>query len=267
MAKELDGLVACVTGAARGLGASIVKQLAQEGATVIITDMLSDLGESLANELQALGCKASFKYLDVTSEEQWEQFVRDIRKEYKSLDILVNNAGMIVRKRLSALALEEWNRALSVNLTSVFLSVKHCRPLLARSKSASVVNISSTAGIIAHMDPSYTASKWAVRGFTKSASLELINDGIRINSVHPSMISTPLTEAAPPGHIEANCYAIPLGRAADPGEIANVVCFLCSPKSSYMTGSEVVVDGGMTTAGVAHMRSRFQDQFNPDNRF
>ncbi len=262
MSKELKGFVACVTGGAQGLGASIVKQLAREGATVILADVLHDAGESLATELQEGGLSVIFKSLDVTSEEQWEQLVTDINNAFGRLDIVVNNAAIIVRKRLSELSIKEWNHALSVNLTGVFLSVKHCRPLLARSPSASIVNVSSTAGMIAHLDPSYTASKWAVRGFTKSASLELVGDGIRVNSVHPAMILTPLTEAGPPGHIEANRYAIPLGREATPQEITNVVYFLCSPKSSYMTGSEIVVDGGMTTAGVAHMRAQFQAQYH-----
>lgn len=261
MSEELKGFVACVTGGARGLGASIVRQLAHEGATVILADVLNDEGERLAAELQEEGFSVIFKTLDVTDEDQWKQLVDDINEAFGRLDIVVNNAAIIVRKRLSELSVNDWNRALSVNLTGVFLSVKHCRPLLARSPSASIVNVSSTAGMIAHLDPSYTASKWAVRGFTKSAALELIGDGIRVNSVHPSMIATPLTEAGPPGHIEANRHAIPLGREATPQEITNVIYFLCSPKSSYMTGSEVVADGGMTTAGVAHMRAKFQAQY------
>ena len=254
-------MTALVTGGARGLGASIVQELANNGATVIIADILVELGNSLVNTLNSQGMSAWFSYLDVTEESQWIKTVSKIENEFGHLDIVVNNAGMIVRKCLSEMSLEEWNRALSVNLTSIFLSVKHCRRLLRSSNSARIVNISSTAGIIAHHDPSYTASKWAVRGLTKSVALELMEDGIRINSVHPSMISTPLTEAAPVGHIEANQYAIPLGRAAEPEEIAYVVAFLCSPRNSYMTGSEVVVDGGMTCAGVAHMRAQFQKQF------
>ncbi len=262
MSEELKGLVACVTGGASGLGAGIVTQLAQEGVTVIAADVQTDKGEAFAETLRKQGLSVYFRHLDVTCEEQWILLVEDLETEFSGLDILVNNAGIIIRKRLSDLSLEEWNRAVSVNLNSVFLGVKHCRNLLARSTSASIVNISSTAGIIAHLDPSYTTSKWGVRGFTKAAALELVQDGIRVNSVHPSMIATPLTEAAPPGHMEANRYAIPMGREAQPEEIAKVVCFLCSRGSSYMTGSEIVVDGGMTTAGVAHMRAQFQEQYN-----
>ncbi len=125
-----------------------------------MADVLHDAGESLATELQEGGLSVIFKSLDVTSEEQWEQLVTDINNAFGRLDIVVNNAAIIVRKRLSELSIKEWNRALSVNLTGVFLSVKHCRPLLARSPSASIVNVSFTAGMIAHLDPSYTASKW-----------------------------------------------------------------------------------------------------------
>ncbi len=262
MSKDLHGFIACVTGGARGLGASIVRTLAKNGAHVIIADILSTEGKSLAFDLRNSGLRASFEDLNVGQEESWQTLTDNIAAQFGQLDILVNNAAIIIRKRLSQLTLQEWHAAMKVNVDGVFLGIKSCRPLLKRSQAAAIVNVSSTAGIIAHLDPSYTTSKWAVRGFTKSAALELIQEGIRVNSVHPSMIDTPLTAAGPPGHIEANRHAIPMGRGADPQEIANVVYFLSSPQSSYMTGSEVVVDGGMTTAGVPHMRAQFQQHFN-----
>jgi 3alpha(or 20beta)-hydroxysteroid dehydrogenase len=260
MADTLDGMIACVTGGARGLGAAIVRQLVSEGAKVVIADVLEDEGTALADELAGSGGFARFHRHDVTSEADWMSLADEIASEFGRLDILVNNAGIIIRQRLSDQTLAQWQRAFDVNVAGVFLATKHCRPLLKKSEAASIVNISSTAGVVAHLDPSYTASKWAVRGLTKSTALELVGDGIRVNSVHPSVIATPLTDAAPAGHIEANRHAVPLGREAQPAEIANIVAFLASPLSSFMTGSEVVADGGMTSAGVAHMRAKFQER-------
>jgi len=194
MSKELKGFVACVTGGAQGLGACIVKQLAREGATVILADVLHDAGESLATELQEGGLSVIFKSLDVTSEEQWEHLVTDINNAFGRLDIVVNNAAIIVRKRLSELSIKEWNRALSVNLTGVFLSVKHCRPLLARSPSASIVNVSFTAGMIAHLDPSYTASKWKptpVVTASSHATFAMPKSMVKFQPVRPVMPPTP----------------------------------------------------------------------------
>ncbi|CCO50296.1 putative 3-alpha-(or 20-beta)-hydroxysteroid dehydrogenase [Vibrio nigripulchritudo SOn1] len=261
MHNELEGMVACVTGGARGLGAAIVRRLANEGATVIIADVLVSEGKVLTNELINTGKTAIFCPLDVTSEKDWSTLAAKIESNYEKLDILVNNAAVIIRQRLSEQSLAEWNKALSINVSGIFLAAKYCRTILAKSNNASMVNVSSTAGIVAHLDPSYTASKWAVRGLTKSLALELIHDHIRVNSVHPSTISTPLTDAAPNGHLEANRHAIPLGREAQPEEIAEIVVFLTSPKSSYMTGSELVADGGMTSVGIAYMRDKYQKEF------
>lgn len=259
MRNDIEGLVACVTGGSRGLGAAIVRRLADEGAKVVIADVLSDEGEALAHELAGSGRVAKFYLHDVTSVEGWSALTEKIESEFGRLDILVNNAAIIIRERLSEQSYEQWQKAFNVNVAGVFLATKYCRSLLAKSKSASIVNVSSTAGVIAHLDPSYTATKWAVRGLTKSTALELVHEGIRVNSVHPSTIATPLTDAAPAGHLEANRYAIPIGREAQAKEIANIVAFLASPQSSYMTGSEIVADGGMTSAGVAHMRQQFQN--------
>ncbi|MGX9963491.1 SDR family NAD(P)-dependent oxidoreductase [Roseomonas sp. F4] len=253
-----QGRSVCVTGGSRGLGAALVRRFAQAGAHVHLGDVLIPEGEALAASLRAEGLSASFHRLDVASEPDWVALTSAMEARGGRLDVLVNNAGLIIRKPMATTSRTEWDRAMAVNVTGVFLGMRHCRPLLARAAPSAIVNIASTAGLIAHGDPSYTASKWAVRGLTKSAALELAAEGIRVNSVHPATIATPLTQAAPAGHIEANRHAIPMGREASPDEIANIVLFLASDQASFMTGSEVAADGGLTTGGVAHMRAAFQ---------
>jgi 3alpha(or 20beta)-hydroxysteroid dehydrogenase len=247
------GRTALVTGAARGLGAAIARRLAEQGARVLATDVLDGAAEARA--AREAGLDVRFMPLDVTEPAAWDAAVAALDGP---LHVLVHHAGLIVRQGLAATNLKEWNRALSVNLTGVFLGLRHCRAALAAGAPSAVVNVSSTAGLIAHGDPSYTATKWAVRGLTKSAALELVDAGIRVNSVHPAMIDTPLTQAGPPGHVEANRRAIPMGRAAQPAEVAEVVLFLASDAASFMTGAEVAVDGGMTSGGVARMRAAIQ---------
>jgi NAD(P)-dependent dehydrogenase (short-subunit alcohol dehydrogenase family) len=252
------GRSVCVTGGARGLGAALARRFAQAGAHVHLCDVLEDEGAALVARLLADGLSASFHRLDVAAEADWDALTEAIAARSGRLDVLVNNAGIIIRKPMATTTRAEWDQAMAVNVTGVFLGMRHCRPLLARAAPAAIVNISSTAGLIAHGDPSYTASKWAVRGLTKSAALEFAPDRIRVNSVHPAMIATPLTFAAPAGHMEANRAAIPMGREASPDEIANIVLFLASDQASFMTGSEVAADGGLTTGGVAHLRAGVQ---------
>lgn len=259
--KRFQGRSVCVTGAARGLGAAIARSFAEAGAQVHIADVLDEDAAQLAAELRSEGLAAMAHHLDVSDESHWRQLVTTLNARDGGLDILVNNAGIIIRKSLAQTSKTEWDRAMSINVAGVFLGMQHCRPLLAAKAPSAIVNISSTAGIIAHGDPSYTASKWAVRGLTKSAALELSADGIRVNSVHPAMIATPLTFAAPKGHMEANRAVIPMGRESSPDEIANIVLFLASSEASFMTGSEVTADGGLTTGGVAHARARLQAAF------
>ncbi len=253
--------IVCVTGGARGLGAAIVRGFARQGADVHVCDILQREGDDLVRSLKADGLGASFHRLDVAQDSDWQAIAALLEAGPGRLDVLVNNAGLIIRKSLAATTRAEWDRALSVNVTGAFLGMKHCRALLARAAPSAIVNISSTAGLIAHGDPSYTTSKWALRGLTKSAALEFAPEGIRVNSVHPATIATPLTDAAPTGHLEANRHAIPIGREASAEEIAAIVLFLASEAASFMTGSEVTADGGLTTGGVAHMRSQFQKSF------
>jgi NAD(P)-dependent dehydrogenase (short-subunit alcohol dehydrogenase family) len=250
----------CVTGGARGLGAAIARGFALQGDHVHVCDILQREGEDLVAALRSDGLRATFHRLDVTQDSEWQALAGSLAGQAGRLAVLVNNAGLIVRKSLAHTTQAEWERALAVNVTGAFLGMKHCRALLARAAPSAVVNISSTAGLIAHGDPSYTTSKWALRGLTKSAALEFAAEGIRVNSLHPATIATPLTDAAPAGHLEANRYAIPLGREATAEEIAAIVLFLASDAASFMTGSEIAADGGLTSGGVAHMRSQYQRQ-------
>jgi len=251
----------CITGAARGLGATLARRFAVAGAHVHAADVLSAETDELVGDLLKRGLSASSHHLDVSDEGDWKRLVYKVGARAQGLNVLINNAGIIVRKSLSETTRADWDRVMNINIAGVFLGIKHCRALLAQSAPSAVVNISSTAGPIAHNDPSYTASKWAVRGLTKSAALELIGDGIRVNSVHPATIATPLTHAAPAGHVEANRAVIPLGREASPDEIANIVLFLASGEASFITGSEIIVDGGLTTGGIAHIRAKVQTGF------
>ncbi|TJZ90651.1 SDR family oxidoreductase [Paracoccus gahaiensis] len=262
--QDFHGKTAIVTGGARGLGAQIVGGLALGGARVFVADVLDADGTALCKALTAGGCQVYYHHLDVSNERSWRGLVESVADQVEQLDILVNNAGIIIRKTLDATTLDEWNRAFAVNVAGVFLGMRDCRALLERSASGSIVNISSTAGLIAHSDPSYTASKWAVRGLTKSAALDMAPRGIRVNSVHPATIATPLTAAAPAGHLEANRHAIPLGREATAAEIAQIVLFLASERASFVTGAEIAADGGLVTGGVAHMREAFQRAFVAD---
>jgi NAD(P)-dependent dehydrogenase (short-subunit alcohol dehydrogenase family) len=248
----------CVTGAARGLGATLARRLALAGAHVHAADVRSAETDELVRDLLGAGLSASSHRLDVSDESDWKRLVDTVGARGQGLNILVNNAGIIVRKPLSDTTRADWDRVMNINVAGVFLGIKHCRALLAQSAPSAVINISSTAGLVGHSDPSYTASKWAIRGLTKSAAIELIGDGIRVNSVHPATIATPLTHCAPAGHVEANRAVIPLGREASPDEIANIVLFLASSEASFITGSEVIADGGLTTGGIAHVRAKIQ---------
>ena len=257
-ASDFSGTVALVTGAARGLGSAAVRLLAERGASVVACDVRSAEGEQLAADLRSSGHRARFLTLDVTSEEDWRGVERAVTQDFGALHVLVNNAGMILRRGITEATLSDWHRVMDVNVTGAFLGTRQFAPLMRDAGGGSIVNVSSTAGLIAHHDVAYTASKWAVRGLTKASALDLVGWNIRVNSVHPATIATPLTDAAPDGHLEANRQAIPMGREATAAEVAEAIVFLASDASSFMTGSEIVVDGGLSTAGVAWMRALLQ---------
>lgn len=252
---RVSGKVALVTGAASGIGRASAEALAREGATVVLTDVQADKGVDAAAEIGKAGGVAHFARQDVTSEVEWNEIVRRIEKDFGRLDILVNNAGIAVGGMVTDLSLDDFRRQMAVNVDSVFLGTKTALPLMRKHGHGSIVNISSVAGLRgAPRLSAYCASKGAVRLFTKAVALECaaMKDGIRVNSVHPGIIDTPIWGQVVPGSnapldLDAlTAFRVPLGVKGQPMDIANVVLFLASDDSRYVTGEEIVVDGGMT---------------------
>ena len=250
---RVAGKVALVTGAASGIGRACAEVLAREGAVVVLTDLQA--GEEVAADIRAKGGKASFHRHDVTDEARWNATVAEVAKQHGRLDVLVNNAGIAVAGLVTDLTLDQWRHQMAVNVDGVFLGVKCALPLMRKTGKGSIINISSIAGLRGAANLSaYCASKGAVRLFTKSVALEcaMMGDGIRCNSVHPGIIETPIWGQVVPGTNEPldldamSAVRVPLRRKGVPEDIANAVLFLASEDSSYMTGEEMVVDGGMT---------------------
>ncbi len=229
------------------MGAAHARLLVAEGAKVVIGDILDDEGKALAGEL---GDAARFVHLDVTAPEDWAAAVSTAVGEFGKLDVLVNNAGIVNGNSLRKFELEQWRRILDVNLTGTFLGMQAAVDPMIAAGGGSIVNVSSIEGLRgAPWAHGYVASKWGVRGLAKSAALELAQHNIRVNSLHPGLIRTPMTATIPD-----DLVTIPLGRPAQPEEVATFVLFLASDESSYATGSEFVVDGGLVTA-VPHKTS------------
>lgn len=240
---RLDGKVGLISGGSRGIGAAIAERMLQEGARVIIGDVLDQEGSDLAARL---GSGVRFVRLDVTSPADWQQAVQAAVTEFGSLSVLVNNAGIVNFGRIEEYPHEEWARIIDVNLTGVFNGIKAAASALALAGSASIINISSIAGVRGYERLSgYTASKWGVRGLTKSAALDLGISGIRVNSVHPGVIETPMTAG-----MTFDVGHVPLHRIGQPREVADLVVYLASDESSFVTGSEFVIDGGETAGTV-----------------
>ncbi len=240
---ELDGRVALVSGGARGLGAAYVRALHERGASVVIGDLLDDEGAALADEL---GERARFVHLDVTSEEDWAAAV-EVAVGLGGVDVLVNNAGIANAGRIERYGREKWDAVIAVNLTGTYLGVRAVVPVMKAAGRGSIVNISSVEGMRGDAGlHGYVASKFGVRGLTKSLAVELGADGIRVNSVHPGFVLTPMTE-----RLDVTLQRIPLGRPAVPEDLVGAVLFLAGDASAYVTGTELVVDGGMI-AGVPH---------------
>ncbi len=244
MAGRLADKVALISGGARGMGASHAEAMLAEGAQVVIADLLDDEGAATA---ERLGDAARYVHLDVTSPEDWAAAVAATVDTFGKLNVLVNNAGIINVGTVEDYDLNDWHRIIDINLTGVFLGMRASVKALREAGGGSIVNISSIEGLGGTaMTHGYTAAKFGVRGITKSAAWELGQWGIRVNSVHPGLIRTPMIAGVP-----EDIFQTALGRAADPVEVSNLVVYLASDESSYSTGSEFVVDGG-TVAGLAH---------------
>ena len=246
---RLEGKVALVTGAAAGIGAAVARRFAAEGASVALTDVRVEAGTALGETLAAAGHRTCFLPLDVTSESQWEDAVTRAGEALGAPTVLVNNAGIYARRLIEDTSTSELDRMLAVNVKGVFLGIKAVLPVMRAAGGGSIVNLSSVAGIIGSAYSSdYNASKGAVRILTKCAAVQYAKDNVRCNSVHPAPIDTDMGwEALPEGEIrEQRLREIPLARMGTPDEVANAVLFLASDEASYVTGSELVVDGGFT---------------------
>ncbi|WP_343756941.1 glucose 1-dehydrogenase [Alkalibacterium iburiense] len=239
--KRLEGKVAIVTGAASGMGETHVRAFVEEGAKVVFTDILEEEGKDLQKEL---GDQTLFLVHDVREASAWEQVVEKTKETFGPVDILVNNAGISVAKSMFDMSEEEYRRIFEINQLSVFLGMKSVAPFM--NEGGSIINISSINGLVGGA-VGYTDTKFAVRGMTKAASVELAHRGIRVNSVHPGVIETPMvTEGDAVEQIKQFAQTIPMRRMAQPEEVTKMVVFLASDDASYSTGSEFIIDGGLT---------------------
>jgi len=248
--NRLAGKVALISGGARGQGATETRMFVSEGAAVVFGDVLDDEGKKLEAETRAKGGQATYVHLDVTREADWRAAVATARQAYGKLNVLVNNAGILLRAKIEETSEADWDRIMAINAKGVFLGTKAVLPAMREAGGGSIINISSTAGLVGSPGgtAAYTATKGAVRLFTKSTAVQHARDKIRANSVHPGPIATDmikdLLEGGPAW--EQRLRRLPMGRVGTPEEVAYGVLYLASDESSYVTGSELVIDGGTT---------------------
>ncbi|NQD87792.1 SDR family oxidoreductase [Paenarthrobacter sp. CM16] len=244
LTQRLAGKVALVTGGSRGQGAAHVRRLASEGATVVAADILDVEGKELAASLESEGFNVRYTRLDVGDAENWSRVIGEVEADFGQLDILVNNAGIIHEVSLEEETQERWQRILQVNLTGPLLGMQAALPLLRRQVGASIINTASIFGPVGAINNgAYCASKAGLIGLTKTAALEFAPLGIRVNSLCPGGVNSPMTEADPEGGVVPDT---PFKRRANLEEISGVVAFLASSDASFITGAEIVVDGGFT---------------------
>jgi len=264
---RLSGKVALITGAAGGQGVADAELLVREGAAVMLTDIDATGGEALAARLRERGGRAQFAIHDVADEAAWQLVVAAAMAAFGGLHILVNNAGTIARQTILNTTVEAWNRTLAVNITGPLLGMKHCAPAIRDAVArdggtGSIINISSTAGLTANDDAAYTATKWALRGLTKTAVLQFSPWNIRVNSIHPALVAeTGFSASGGPDFAHAARAAIPMGRQAQPQECAELVLFLASEEASFISGAEIAIDGGYIAAGLANLRNRMRAEY------
>jgi NAD(P)-dependent dehydrogenase (short-subunit alcohol dehydrogenase family) len=267
---QVEGKVAIVTGGAAGIGAACAETLAREGAKVVLTDLDGARGEALAERLRAAGGQARFLHQDVTDEARWPEVVAETERLFGGLHILVANAGIAIISPVVEMALADWRRQTAVNLDGVFLSAKHAIPAMRRTgEGGSVIMMSSVAGLRGSAGlAGYSATKGAVRLFAKSVALECAGarDGIRVNSVHPGIIETAIWEKMPGGLPDGRnapldphaiaAQGVPLGEPGQTSDIADGVLYLASDASRHVTGSELVIDGGLTAGRLGSLAAR-----------
>lgn len=238
--------VALITGGARGMGATAAQLFVKEGAKVVIGDVLGEEGREIAKRIKSNGGQCIFTYLDVTNPDDWAHAVRLTVSTFGSVDVLVNNAGILIREDLANVTLEGWYKVLDVNAKGVLLGCKFIVPEMRRNGGGSIVNISSISGIVGLGYPAYNASKGAVRAMTKNLACLHAGDNIRVNSIHPGIIRTDMMKND--SHTQEEWQSlIPLGRWGESIEVAYGVLYLASDESSFVTGSELVIDGGWTS--------------------
>ncbi|HEX2141988.1 MAG TPA: glucose 1-dehydrogenase [Candidatus Limnocylindria bacterium] len=249
MNTNLEGRVALVTGAARGIGQAAARELAAHGAAVMITDVIDNEGTAFADELSGAGQRVAYRHLDVTSEEDWMSVVAAAVEQFGRLDILVNNAGIGTMADVEQETSKGWDRVIDINQKGVWLGMRAAIPELRKAGGGSIINVSSIFGAVGGFGASvaYHASKGAVRLMTKNAALRYATENIRVNSLHPAFIDTPLIADLKGTDVEQAILAsTPMGRLGRSEEVGSVIAFLASDGASYMTGSEVYVDGGWT---------------------
>ncbi|MCM3239193.1 glucose 1-dehydrogenase [Heyndrickxia oleronia] len=248
---RLENKVAIITGGGTGIGRETALLFAKEGAKVVVTDINEESGSQTVKDLQANGNEALFIHHDVSNEDDWKKVAKETIDQFGKVDILFNNAGIYKIKPLAEIALDEWNRLMSINVTGVFLGMKHIMPLMAKQKKGSVINASSIAGLMGSPGHVlYGASKGAVRIMTKDAAMEYAHVGVRVNSIHPGYIDTGMadyaSEVTGSSKDELGKNLFPLGHLGSVKDVANTVLFLASDESAFSTGAEFVIDGGAT---------------------